>query len=188
MYKSWPFIEAKKLISRAKKYNKQLVTLESGYGPSGLPHIGTFAEAARTNFVIRALKKLAPEIQSKFIAFSDDMDGLRSIPENVPNKDMLLKELGKPLCNIADPYGEFESYSANMNNRLKIFLDRFGFTYEFKSSADTYRSGEFNAGLEQILKNYDKIIKIFTPTIAEDKRAAWSPFMPVCQNCGKNTA
>ena len=187
MYKSWPFIEAKKLISRAKKHNKQLVTLESGYGPSGLPHIGTFAEAARTSFVIRALKKLAPEIQSRFIAFSDDMDGLRSIPENVPNKDMLLKELGKPLCNIPDPYGEFESYSANMNNRLKIFLDRFGFEYELKSSADTYKSGEFNEGLELILKKYDKIIKIFTPTISEDKRAAWSPFLPVCQNCGKNT-
>jgi lysyl-tRNA synthetase, class I len=187
MYKAWPFIEAKKLIIRARKHKKQLITLESGYGPSGLPHIGTFAEAARTSFVIRALKKLAPELEARFIAFSDDMDGLRSIPENVPNQDMLLKELGKPLCNIPDPYGEFESYSANMNNRLKIFLDRFGFEYKLQSSADIYKSGGFNEGLETILKKHAKIIKIFTSTIAEDKRATWSPFLPVCENCGKNT-
>lgn len=187
MYKEWPFVEAKKLISRARKAKKEKVTLESGYGPSGLPHIGTFAEAARTSFVIRAIKKLAPELKAQFIAFSDDMDGLRAIPENIPNPEMLKKHIGKPLCDIPDPYGEYGSYSENMNNRLKSFLDSFGFEYDFISSADMYKNGAFNDGLEIILKKHEKVIKIFTAMISEEKRETWSPFFPTCQYCGKNT-
>lgn len=184
-YKEWPFIEAGKLLRKIKKEGKERVVLESGYGPSGLPHIGTFGEVIRTVYVITALKILTPEVKTTFLVFSDDMDGLRSLPENVPNHEMLIEHLGKPLNSVPDPYSEYESFSANMNNRLKQFLNSFDFECQFVSSTDMYKSGSFNGGLSLIMKHYKKIIEIFTAMISEEKREAWSPFFPICQNCGK---
>lgn len=184
-YKQWPFIEAEKLLKKIESEGKMSVILESGYGPSGLPHIGTFGEVVRTLYVVTALKILAPEVKTTFLVFSDDMDGLRSLPENVPNHEMLIEHLGKPLNSVPDPYGEHESFSSNMNNRLKQLLNSFGLEYQFVSSTDMYRSGRFNEGLSLIMKHHKKIIEIFTATISEEKREAWSPFFPTCQNCGK---
>lgn len=184
-FREWPFEEAKRILKLIEREKKSSVLFETGYGPSGLPHIGTFGEVARTSYVRTALKELAPEIESKIITFSDDMDGLRSLPENVPNHEMLSSHLGKPLNSVPDPYGEFESFSANMNNRLKEFLNSYGFEYEFRSSTDMYRGGHFNHGLSVIMKNHEKIIKIFTSMISEEKAATWSPFFPTCENCGK---
>lgn len=184
-FKGWPFIEAEKLLKKIRSEGKERAVLESGYGPSGLPHIGTFGEAARTSYVKTALKILAPEIETSFFVFSDDMDGLRSLPENIPNREMLIEHLGKPLNSVPDPYGEFESFSANMNNRLQQFLNSFGFEFQFASSTNMYKSGIFNEGLSLIMKHHKKIIEIFTSMISEDKRETWSPFFPICQRCGK---
>jgi len=184
-YKQWPFVEARKLLSRLEKQGRDSVVFETGYGPSGLPHIGTFGEVARTSFVIEALRLLAPEVSARLIAFSDDMDGLRSVPENVPEQEMLKEMLGKPLSAIPDPYGTAESFSANMNGRLQTFLHSFGFTFDFMSASEAYSSGRFNDGLSRIMRNHAKIIDVFTATISEEKRAAWSPFFPVCENCGR---
>ncbi len=183
--KEWPFQEAERILKRIGKMKQNSVIFETGYGPSGLPHIGTFSEVARTSFVVEALKLLDPSVTTKLITFSDDMDGLRSIPENVPNKELLEKNLGKPLSQIPDPYEAFDSYSDNMNSRLKEFLTSFGFKYTFMSASQTYTSGIFNNGLKRILENYDKIKAIFTATISEEKREKWSPFFPICENCGK---
>jgi len=157
--------------------------VETGYGPLGLPHIGTFGEVARMSFVLQALKTLAPEVSARLIAFSDDMDGLRAIPQNIPNEAAIKPHLGKPLTSIPDPFGEEQSFAHYMNRRLREFLDSFGFTYEFASSTETYRAGTFNEGLKRIMANYDAIKGIFTATIAEEKREAWSPFFPVCEKC-----
>jgi lysyl-tRNA synthetase class 1 len=186
-FKQWPYVEADKIVSRLKKLGKTQALLESGYGPSGLPHIGTFAEAARTAYVINALKVIAPEIKTRFLTFSDDMDGLRALPENIPNHELVEKHLGQPLSSIPDPYGTATSYSGNMNNLLKEFLSNFGFDFEFVSSTELYRAGVFNEGLSLIMKHHKEIIRIFTATISEDKRETWSPFFPICQNCGKIT-
>lgn len=184
-HKQWPYQEAEKLIKKIKSQGRETVVMETGYGPSGLPHIGTFGEVARTSYVATALKTLAPELKVRLITFSDDMDGLRSPPENVPNHDMLLKNLGKPLNNIPDPFGEKESYAAYMNARLQEFLDAFGFEYEFTSSTDCYRAGRFNEGLKRVMARHEEVIKIFTAGISAEKAATWSPFFPTCENCGK---
>ena len=184
-YKEWPFIEAKRILKATEKEQKTRVVFETGYGPSGLPHIGTFGEVARTTYVRTALAELAPDLPTKLIAFSDDMDGLRSLPENVPNHDLISEHLGKPLNAVPDPYGEFDSFSSHMNNRLKEFLDSFNFEYEFRSSTDMYRGGFFNEALSLIMKNHKKITEIFTATISEEKGANWSPFFPICERCGK---
>jgi lysyl-tRNA synthetase class 1 len=186
-YKQWPFQEAVKIINRAKGTGKDRVLLETGYGPSGLPHIGTFGEVARTSFVVSALDILAPDLPKTLLAFSDDLDGLRSVPENVPNREMLAEHLGKPLTAVPDPFERFESFAAHNNYKLKEFLDSFGFEYQFASSTETYRSGAFNEGLALIMRNHQRIIDIFTATISEEKRRHWSPFFPLCENCGKNT-
>ncbi|HTO22866.1 MAG TPA: lysine--tRNA ligase [Spirochaetia bacterium] len=192
-HREWPFIEAQRIIDRlsaigpdaAGSRQKKSVTAETGYGPSGLPHIGTFGEVARTSFVLQALKTLAPRIDSRIIAFSDDMDGLREVPRNLPNAEMLKEHLGKPLTSIPDPFGEEKSFAHYMNHRLRDFLDSFGFTYTFASSTEQYASGVFDEGLRRVMAHYDEISELFKATIAEEKRAAWSPFFPVCESCGR---
>ncbi len=184
-YKEWPYIEAERILKRIGKLGRKTFTTETGYGPSGLPHLGTFGEVARTSFVLQALKSLAPDVKSRLIAFSDDMDGLRAVPQNIPNGDSIKPHLGKPLTSIPDPFGEEQSFAHYMNRKLREFLDSFGFTYEFVSSTDTYRSGTFNEGLKRVMDNYGSIRDIFIATIAEEKRGSWSPFFPVCAKCGR---
>lgn len=188
---SWPFEEARKIIQKLDRQHRagrershDDILLETGFGPSGLPHIGTFSEVARTTWVRYAFEALTGR-PTRLVAFSDDMDGLRKIPQNIPNQDLILDHLGKPLCDIPDPFGEEESFSAYMNAQLKRFLDSFGFDYEFKSSRDQYRGGVFNDGLLQILRHYDAVRDVILPTLRPDNRARWSPFFPVCEQCGK---
>src|ERR1700726_1735251 len=150
---AWPFQEARKIVARLKKHPKDEVVFETGYGPSGLPHIGTFGEVARTTMVRHAFRVLTDDkIKTRLIAFSDDMDGLRKVPENVPNRDMMARHLGKPLSRVPDPFStEFPSFGAANNARLRAFLDRFGFQYEFVSSTDYYTAGRFDATLLKML-------------------------------------
>ncbi len=180
----WPYQEAKKIESPTRNSDTPIV-FETGYGPSGLPHIGTFAEVARTVYIMNAFALKNPDRKLKLIVFSDDMDGLRSIPENVPNHELLKAHLGAPLSKVPDPFEVDKSYSANMNDRLCRFLDHYGFDYEFHSSTDCYKGGIFNEGLKQVMDNYQAIRSLFINTIAEEKREAWSPFFPICANCGK---
>lgn len=184
-YTQWPFVEAERIVARLERLNKTRVVAETGYGPSGLPHIGTFGEVARTSFVLQALKIIKPEIDTHLIAFSDDMDGLREAPKNIPNRDMVVKHLGKPLTSVPDPFGEEKSYAHNMNRKLQAFLDSFGFEYDFRSSTDAYRSGVFNDALKRVMDRYEKVRELFVKTISEEKREAWSPFFPICESCGK---
>lgn len=180
----WPHVEAEKIIKKHGDLSKPIVC-ETGYGPSGFPHIGTFAEVARTCFVIEAVKQLKPEAKTRLIVFSDDMDGLRQVPSNMPGAEGLKEELGKPLSSIPDPHGEEASYSAYMNKQLKSFLDSFGFVYEFMSSSETYKAGIFDEGLIKLLNHYERVRSIFIPTIGEEKRSHWSPFFVICENCGR---
>jgi lysyl-tRNA synthetase class 1 len=152
-YKEWPFLEAERILARIGKTGLKSVTAETGYGPSGLPHIGTFGEVARTSFVLQALANLAPEVESRIIAFSDDMDGLREVPKNLPNPGMLKAHLGRPLTSIPDPFGEERSFAHHMNRKLREFLDSFGFRYEFASSTEKYAAGAFDEGLARVMAN-----------------------------------
>src|SRR6201991_5184871 len=155
---AWPFEQAKAIVARLKKQPKDEVLFETGYGPSGLPHIGTFGEVARTTMVRHAFRVLTDDkIPTKLIAFSDDMDGLRKVPENVPNKEMLAEDLGKPLTVVRDPFGTHDSFGAHNNARLRAFLDQFGFEYEFLSSTEQYRSGRFDEVLLRLLERFDAI-------------------------------
>lgn len=160
------------------------VLFQTGYGPSGLPHIGTFAEVARTTWVMNAYKELSGA-EAKIIAFSDDLDGLRKVPGNLPNKEMLAAHLGKPLCDIPDPYGCCDSFSGHMIGKLKEFLDAFGFEYELRSASTAYRNGDFNDGLKVLLERVEKVLDVILPTMKEENRAGWSPFLPKCEQCGK---
>ncbi len=185
--KSWPFEEAKKLLDRisTKTPDKAYVLFQTGYGPSGLPHIGTFAEVARTTMVINAFKVLTDnKIPTKMICFSDDMDGFRKVPSNVPNKGELEKHLGKPLTKIPDPFGCCNSYGAHNNKQLCKFLDRFDFDYELISSTEYYLAGKFDKALEKVMDNYDKILNIMLPTLGEKRRLDYSPFLPICKKSG----
>ena len=184
IYKSWPFKEALKLKKRFKDIPSLPVKFETGFGPSGLPHIGTFAEVARTTWVMNAFTFLT-NWPSELIAFSDDMDGLRKIPMNVPQQKMLAENMGKPLCHIPDPFDEYESYSGYMNNKLKEFLKTYDFKYRFQSSNEAYKRGDFNEGLSIILQKVEEVRGIILPTLGEDKRADWSPFFPICKKCGR---
>ncbi|MHA1538994.1 MAG: lysine--tRNA ligase [Alphaproteobacteria bacterium] len=186
--KSWPFQEARKILKRInnKTPEKGYVLFETGYGPSGLPHIGTFGEVVRTSFVRNAFDVLTEgKIPTKLFVFSDDMDGLRKVPDNVPNKELLTEYLEKPLTVVPDPFGTHDSFGAHNNNRLKGFLDTFGFDYEFKSATEYYKSGQLDETLLHILKNYDKVINVILPTLGEERRATYSPFLPVCKRTGK---
>jgi lysyl-tRNA synthetase class 1 len=182
---AWPFEQAKALVARLKKSPKDEVLFETGYGPSGLPHIGTFGEVARTTMVRHAFRVLTEDkIKTRLLAFSDDMDGFRKVPDNVPNKEMLAKHLGKPLTAVPDPIEEGVSFGAANNARLRAFLDHFGFDYEFASSTDYYASGRFDATLLRMLEVYDKVMDIILPTLGPDRRATYSPFLPVSKTTG----
>ncbi len=177
---AWPFEEARKLVARLERRPKDEILFETGYGPSGLPHIGTFGEVARTTMVRRAFETLTEgRVKTRLIAFSDDMDGLRKVPDNVPNKAMLASHLGKPLTQIPDPFGTHDSFGAHNNARLRAFLDAFGFDYEFASSTNYYRSGRFDAALLHMLARYDGVMKIMLPTFREERASTYSPFLPV---------
>ena len=186
-YSSWPFEEAAKLVERigGKTPEKGYVLFETGYGPSGLPHIGTFGEVARTTMVMNAFKELAPGIPTKLFAFSDDLDGLRKVPDNIPNREMVAQHLGKPLTSIPDPFGQAQSYGHYMNGRLREFLDAFGFSYEFKSATDCYQSGHFDAALLRVLEKYNEVIDVILPTLGNERRETYSPFLPVCTKTGR---
>src|SRR5512147_2554215 len=158
---AWPFEEARKIVARLKRTPKEQVIFETGYGPSGLPHIGTFGEVARTTMVRHAFRVLTDDkIKTRLIAFSDDMDGLRTVPDNVPNKEMLEQHLRKPLTQVPDPFGTHDSFGAHNNARLRAFLDTFAFDYEFASSTDYYTSGRFDAALLRMLERLDAVMKI----------------------------
>jgi lysyl-tRNA synthetase class 1 len=182
---AWPFEEAKKIVARLKKKPKDEVLFETGYGPSGLPHIGTFGEVARTTMVRHAFRVLTGDkIKTKLLAFSDDMDGLRKVPDNVPNKDSLAKDLGKPLTQVADPFGTHPSFGEHNNARLRAFLDQFGFEYEFASSTQYYKSGRFDATLLKVLQNYEAVMAIMLPSLREERASTYSPFLPLCPRTG----
>jgi lysyl-tRNA synthetase class 1 len=184
---AWPFEEAKKIVARLKRKPKDEVLFETGYGPSGLPHIGTFGEVARTTMVRHAFRVLTDDkIGTRLLAFSDDMDGLRKIPDNVPNKDMLAAHLGKPLTSVPDPFSnEYPSFGHHNNARLRAFLDAFGFDYEFASATDYYKSGKFDATLLKMLERLEKVMAIMLPSLREERAATYSPFLPVCPRTGK---
>ncbi len=212
--KSWPFEQARLLLDRILRLRlaeaervlaasligegkaseavntfpalNKAVVFETGYGPSGLPHLGTFGEVARTTMVRVAFRSLTGDaIPTRLIAFSDDMDGLRKIPPGLPNADQLAEDLDKPLTVVRDPYGTHESFGAHNNARLRAFLDGFGFDYEFASSTDCYRSGRFDATLLTALERFDAIQKIMLPSLGEERRATYSPFLPISPKSGK---
>src|SRR5271165_6611978 len=182
---AWPFEQAKAIVARLKKKPKDEVLFETGYGPSGLPHIGTFGEVARTTMVRHAFRVLTEDkIKTKLIAFSDDMDGLRKVPDNVPNKELLEKYLGQPLTRVPDPFGTHDSFGAHNNARLRAFLDTFGFDYEFASSTDYYTSGKFDAALLRMLERLEAVMAIMLPSLREERAASYSPFLPICPRTG----
>ena len=178
--KTWPFEEARKLLKRypAGKAGAPML-FETGYGPSGLPHIGTFQEVLRTTLVRRAYEVLTGGAPTRLVAFSDDMDGLRKVPDNVPNGEILAANLGKPLSRIPDPFGCCESFAHHNNAQLRAFLDQFGFDYEFVSASDRYNSGEFDDALRNVLQHYDAIMAIMLPTLREERRKTYSPVLPI---------
>lgn len=185
--KAWPFEEARKIVKRLNgKMPDKPVLFETGYGPSGLPHIGTFGEVARTSMVRNAFRLLTQDkIATRLLSFSDDMDGLRKVPDNVPNKEQMTAYLGQPLSSVPDPFGsEHDSFGAANNARLRAFLDGFGFNYEFASSTEYYKSGVFDETLLKMLAVYDDIMNIILPTLGPDRRATYSPFLPICKRTG----
>ncbi|MCW3797994.1 lysine--tRNA ligase [Sphingomonas sp. BN140010] len=186
--KTWVFEEARKLLKRwpEGKPGGEPIVFETGYGPSGLPHIGTFTEVLRTTWVRRAYETLTGgTVPTKLIAFSDDMDGLRKVPDNVPNAAMLSQHLGRPLTAVPDPFGQYESFAHHNNAMLRRFLDRFGFDYEFLSASDCYRSGRFDATLREVLRRYDDIMAVMLPTLREERRQTYSPVLPLSPTTGK---
>lgn len=183
--KIWAFDESRKVAKRAEKLALQEVIFETGYGPSGLPHIGTFGEVARTTMVRQAFQVLMPDMPTRLICFSDDMDGLRKVPDNLPNGEILRPHLEKPLTQVPDPFGTHDSFGAHNNARLQAFLDSFGFAYEFVSATQMYQSGAFDATLLNVLANYDKVQSIILPTLGEERRQTYSPFLPLCPQTGR---
>jgi lysyl-tRNA synthetase class 1 len=183
---AWPFQEALRLVERYKDTPpaKGYVLFETGYGPSGLPHIGTFGEVARTTMVRRAFEEIS-DIPTRLICFSDDMDGLRKVPDNIPQKELIAEYLGKPLTAVPDPFGTHESFGAHMNAKLRAFLDHFGFQYEFKSSTETYKAGEFDKTLLLLLERYNQVMDLMLPTLGEERQQTYSPFLPVSPRSGK---
>ncbi|MGH6856831.1 MAG: lysine--tRNA ligase [Methylocella sp.] len=182
---AWPFEEARKIVARIEASGQTAVVFETGYGPSGLPHIGTFGEVARTSMVRHAFKVLTQDrIKTRLIAFSDDMDGLRKVPDNIPNKELVAAHLGKPLTAVPDPIGTHASFGAHNNARLRTFLDAFGFDYEFASATDYYKSGRFDAALLHVLAHYDDVMAIMLPSFRADRATTYSPFLPVHPESG----
>ena len=183
---AWPFEEARKILERlqGKAPEKGFVLFETGYGPSGLPHIGTFGEVVRTTMVRRAFALLS-DIPTLLYAVSDDMDGLRKVPDNIPNQDTVRAHLGKPLTQIPDPFGTHESFGHHNNARLKAFLDSFGFDYQFISASEQYKTGRFDGMLKRVLENYEEIINIILPTLGAERQATYSPFLPLSPSTGR---
>jgi lysyl-tRNA synthetase class 1 len=185
--KAWPFEEAQKIVERIKRHGgaPNGVIFETGYGPSGLPHIGTFGEVARTTMVRTAFRLLTEDkVPTRLICFSDDMDGLRKVPTNVPNQEQMRAYLNQPLTKVPDPFGEYESFGSGNNARLRKFLDRFGFAYEFMSATETYKSGRFDATLLKMLATYDDVMAIMLPSLREERQQSYSPFLPVSPKTG----
>ena len=184
--KAWPFEEARKLVKRYPngKPGGAPVLFETGYGPSGLPHFGTFNEVLRTTMVRHAYEALSGGASTRLVAFSDDMDGMRKIPDNVPNHDMLRPFMGKPLSQVPDPFGTHESFAHHNNAMLRDFLDRYGFEYEFVSSTEQYRSGAFDDALKNVLRNYQAIMDIMLPTLRKERAATYSPVLPISEKSG----
>jgi len=182
---AWPFEEARKIVARLKKTPKDEVIFETGYGPSGLPHIGTFGEVARTTMVRHAFRVLTDDkIKTRLIAFSDDMDGLRKVPDNIPNKELVGRYLNKPLTKVPDPFGTHGSFGEHNNARLRAFLDQFGFDYEFLSATQCYTSGRFDAALLKVLEHFDQVMAIMLPSLREERAQTYSPFLPISPSTG----
>ncbi len=183
---AWPFAEARGLWEslQGRPNDKGYVLFETGYGPSGLPHIGTFGEVVRTTMVRHAFSFVS-DLPTRLFTFSDDMDGLRKVPDNVPNQRMLSEHLGKPLTAVPDPFGTHESFGHHNNARLRSFLDQFGFEYEFMSATECYKSGRFDAVLLKILAHYDEITHVILPTLGDERRETYSPFLPICRQTGR---
>ena len=183
---AWPFVEAKKMLRERKSFIKKKgkIILQTGYGPSGLPHIGTFGEVARTSMMVNAIKQLS-DVPTEIITFSDDMDGFRKVPDNIPNQELLNQNLQKPLTQVPDPFEKFSSFGEHNNEMLKNFLDKFNFKYNFISSSVLYKNGFFNPTLQIILKNYQGIMDIILPTLGKERQKTYSPFLPICPDTGK---
>ncbi len=182
--KAWPFEEARKLLARIERSGAPSeILFETGYGPSGLPHIGTFGEVSRTSMVRHAFTTMS-DVPTRLLCFSDDMDGLRKVPDNVPNRDELARHLGLPLTRIPDPFGKFESFGHHNNAMLRQFLDRFGFDYEFASSSDYYASGRFDSALLRLLECYDEVMEIMLPSLRDERQRTYSPFLPLHPETG----
>ncbi|CUA88594.1 lysyl-tRNA synthetase, class I [Chelatococcus sambhunathii] len=182
---AWPFEEARKLVARLERSGKKEALFETGYGPSGLPHIGTFGEVARTSMVRHAFRVLTEDrIPTRLVAFSDDMDGLRKVPDNVPNREMLAAHIGKPLTRVPDPFGTHESFGHHNNARLRAFLDAFGFDYTFMSATECYTSGRFDATLRLVVERYDEVMAIMLPSLRAERAQSYSPFLPVHPKTG----
>ncbi len=184
--RAWPFVEAGRLLDRleSRPNPKGYVLFETGYGPSGLPHIGTFGEVARTTMVRNAFSLLS-DAPSRLFAFSDDMDGLRKVPDNIPNRKMVAEHLGKPLTSVPDPFETHESFGHHNNARLKAFLDDFRFDYEFISATECYRSGRFDEILIRVLEHLEEIVDVVLPALGPERRATYSPFLPLCPDTGR---
>ncbi|HKY94370.1 MAG TPA: lysine--tRNA ligase, partial [Kiloniellales bacterium] len=184
--RAWPFEEARKLVKRYEKAPpaKGYVLFETGYGPSGLPHIGTFGEVVRTTMVRQAFRRMSP-LPTRLFCFSDDMDGLRKVPDNIPNKELVRQHLGRPLTRIPDPFGTHESFGHHNNARLRAFLDSFGFEYEFQSASELYAAGRFDQTLLAVLRHYDEIMAVMLPTLGEERQKTYSPFLPVSPATGR---
>src|SRR4030042_3710976 len=181
---SWPCKEAIRIVNELERRDySDPILFETGFGPSGLPHIGTFAEVARTTFVKNAFEYLTNR-KSEIYVFCDDMDGLRKVPKNVPKQDLLVKDIGKPISRIPDPFDCCDSYSGHMINKLIEFLDTYGFRYTLKKSSEEYKKGIFNESLHLLIEKIDAVKNIILPTMKEQTRENWSPFLPICENCG----
>ena len=183
---SWPFVEIRKLLSNRKDIinKKGKITFQTGYGPSGLPHIGTFGEVSRTSMMINALNHIK-KIDTELITFSDDMDGLRKVPENIPNDKVLRENIGKPLTDIPDPFKKYSSFGEHNNKMLIEFLKKFNFNFIFKSSTENYKNGIFNDSIIRVLEKYEDIMNIILPTLGSERRKTYSPFLPICPETGK---
>ncbi len=184
--KAWPFEEARKLVKRYRNGapDKGHILFETGYGPSGLPHIGTFGEVARTTMIRRAFEVIS-DIPTRLVCFSDDLDGMRKVPGNVPNPEALEAHLQRPLTAVPDPFGKFDSFGAHNNAMLRRFLDRFGFEYEFISATEFYRSGAFDEVLLRAVEKYDEIMAVMLPTLRAERQKTYSPFLPISQKTGR---
>lgn len=184
--KAWPFEEARRILKRYEKKapEKGYVLFETGYGPSGLPHIGTFGEVARTTMIRRAFEVIS-DIPTRLICFSDDVDGMRKVPENVPQQEMLYANIQKPLTSVPDPFGQYESFGHHNNAMLRRFLDTFGFEYEFISATEFYRSGQFDDTLKLATERYDAIMAIMLKSLREERQQTYSCFLPIHPETGR---